>query len=63
MAILIDIFLFMCAVAFAVVGIVQLKRTKQAGQDELDTFTNRRNAVSCICLAILFVIALICISL
>jgi len=59
----IDIVLFMCAAAFLVVGIVQPKRSKQAGQDALDTFTNRRNAVSCICLGILFVIVVICISL
>jgi len=63
MVVCIDIVLFMCAAAFSVVGIVQLKHSKQAGQDALDTFTNRRNAVSCICLAILFVIAVICISL
>ena len=41
MAIGIDIFLLICAAAFAVVGIVQLKHSKQAGQDALDTFTNR----------------------
>ena len=63
MVVWIDIVLFMCAAAFLVVGIVQLKRSKQAGQDALDTFTNRRNAVSCICLGILFVIVVICISL
>ena len=34
----IDIVLFMCAAAFLVVGIVQLKRSKQAGQDALDNF-------------------------
>ena len=63
MVVWIDIVLFMCAAAFLVVGIVQLKRSKQAGQDALDTFTNRRNAVSCICLGILFVIVVIRISL
>lgn len=56
MVVWIDIVLFMCAAAFLVVGIVQPKRSKQARQDALDTFTNRRNAVSCICLGILFVI-------
>ncbi len=63
MVVWIDIVLFMCAAAFLVVGIVQPKRSKQARQDALDTFTNRRNAVSCICLGILFVIVVICISL
>ncbi len=63
MVIWMDIFLFVCAAAFSVVGIVQLKRSKQAGQNALDTFTNRRNAVSCICLAILFATVGICISL
>ena len=33
MVVWIDIVLFMCAAAFLVVGIVQLKRSKQAGQD------------------------------
>lgn len=63
MAIGIDFFLLICAAAFAVAGAVQLKRSKQTGQDALNAFTSRRNAVSCICLAILFVIAVICISL
>ena len=63
MAIWSDVFLLVCAAAFAVAGAAQLKRSKQIGQDALDTFTNRRNAVSCICLAILFVIAVISISL
>lgn len=45
MVVWIDIVLFMCAAAFLVVGIVQPKRSKQAGQDALDTFTNRRNEI------------------
>lgn len=63
MIIWIDVFLFTCAVVFVIAGIMQIKHSKQPERDALDTFTNRRNAVSCICLAILFVTIVLCINL
>lgn len=63
MAIGIDIFLLICAAAFAILGVKQLRRSSWTEQNSLDAFTKRRNAVSCICLAILFVTIVICVSL
>ena len=48
--------LLICAGFSAYAGVSQLEQAKQRAKCSLDAFTERRNGVSCICLAILFVI-------
>ena len=48
--------LLICAGFSAYAGASQLEQAKQRTKHSQDAFTERRNGVSCICLAILFVI-------
>lgn len=63
MFIWIDLILMVCTAGFACVGIRQWKQSKKSGQKSLDVFTDRRNAVSCFCLALLCVMVGLCINL
>ena len=56
MMIWIGLMLLICAGFSAYAGASQLEQAKQRAKCSLDAFTERRNGVSCICLAILFVI-------
>lgn len=56
MMIWIGLMLLICAGFSAYAGASQLEKAKQRAKCSLDAFTERRNGVSCICLAILFVI-------
>ena len=56
MMIWIGLMLLICAGFSAYAGASQLEQAKQHAKCSLDAFTERRNGVSCICLAILFVI-------
>ena len=52
----IGLMLLICAGFSAYAGASQLEQAKQRTKHSQDAFTERRNGVSCICLAILFVI-------
>ncbi len=56
MMIWIGLMLLICAGFSAYAGVSQLEQAKQRAKCSLDAFAERRNGVSCICLAILFVI-------
>ena len=57
MMIWIGLMLLICAGFSAYAGASRLEQAKQRAKEcSLDAFTERRNRVSCICLAILFVI-------
>lgn len=48
--------LLLCAGFAAYTGANQMDRSKQREKCSMEAFTERRNAVSCLCLAVLFVI-------
>ena len=56
MVVWIGLILLICAGFSAYAGASQLEQAKQHAKCSLNAFTKRRNGVSCICLAILFVI-------
>ena len=58
-----DMILAICAIVFLCIGIRLWKKSARAEQRSLTAFTDRRNAVSCFCLAVLCAVIGLCISL
>lgn len=63
MAIWIGIVLLICSIVSVYIGILQWKDSKQFGRDSMESFTEKRNAVSCVCIAVFFAIIGISINL